>query len=40
MKTIHLENKLTTKNIKPTSMRLLVLKQLIESETAVSLGEL
>lgn len=35
-----LENKLTTKNIKPTSMRLLVLKQLIESKTAVSLSEL
>lgn len=40
MQTPQLENKLTTKNIKPTSMRLLVLKQLIESETAVSLSEL
>jgi len=39
MKTTQLENKLTTKNIKPTSMRLLVLKQLIESETAASLSE-
>ena len=35
-----LENKLNTKNIKPTSMRLLVLKQLVESKSAVSLGEL
>tara|TARA_B100001109_G_C18859881_1_gene473459 strand:- start:1285 stop:1698 length:414 start_codon:yes stop_codon:yes gene_type:complete len=40
MKTTQLENKLTTKNIKPTSMRLLVLKQLVESKSAVSLSEL
>ncbi len=35
-----LENKLNTKNIKPTSMRLLVLKQLVESKSAISLSEL
>ena len=35
-----LEQKLTTKNIQPTAMRLLVLKQLVESKTAISLTEL
>ena len=40
MKTIQLENKLTTKNIQPTAMRLLVLKQLVESKSAISLSEL
>ena len=40
MKITHLENTLTTKKIKPTSMRLLVLKQLVESKSAVSLSEL
>lgn len=40
MKTTQLENKLTTKNIQPTAMRLLVLKQLVESKSAISLSEL
>ncbi|MBR9832381.1 transcriptional repressor [bacterium] len=40
MKTPQLENKLTAKNIQPTAMRLLVLKQLVESKSAISLSEL
>ncbi|MCV9385410.1 Fur family transcriptional regulator [Reichenbachiella ulvae] len=35
-----LEEKLENRNIKPTSMRLLVLRQLIESGTAMSLKDL
>ena len=37
---VMLEEKLENKNIRPTSMRLLVLKELIESNSAVSLGDL
>lgn len=36
----NLENKLEEKKIKPTTMRLLVLKQLIETNTAISLSNL
>jgi Fur family transcriptional regulator, ferric uptake regulator len=35
-----LEKKLTSRNIKPTAMRLLVLKQLVESSAAISLKKL
>jgi len=35
-----LEKKLKSRNIKPTTMRLLVLKQLVESNTAISLKKL
>lgn len=35
-----LENKLTRRKIKPTAMRLLVLRELVESNTAISLKEL
>ncbi|MEP2773988.1 MAG: transcriptional repressor [Fulvivirga sp.] len=35
-----LEQKLENKNIKPTTVRLLVLRKLIESETALSLSDL
>ena len=35
-----LERKLENKNIKPTAMRLLVLRQLVESGSAICLGDL
>lgn len=35
-----LENKLAHRKIKPTAMRLLVLKQLVESGSTISLGDL
>ena len=35
-----LEHKLEHRNIKPTTMRLLVLKELVEAESAISLKEL
>ena len=35
-----IEQKLTKDNIKPTSMRVLVLKELLESSTAVGIKEL
>jgi Fur family ferric uptake transcriptional regulator len=35
-----LENKLEDRNIKPTAMRLLVLKKLVESDVAISLNDL
>ena len=34
------EEKLENRNIKPTAMRILVLRKLVESDSAVSLGEL
>ena len=40
MKSTFLEHKLNSKKIKPTAMRLLVLRQLVESKSAVSLSEL
>ena len=38
--TIMLEQKLKHRNIKPTAMRLLVLRKLVESGSAISLSEL